>query len=71
MRKVQSKCVYQYHNMWSQAIEEENCNVVSDGRLGDLEAVPHSTLPHFEYKVRRLTDERVGGLERIKYIEKS
>jgi phenylacetate-coenzyme A ligase PaaK-like adenylate-forming protein len=27
-------------------------------------------LPRFEYKVRRWTDERVEGLERVKYIEK-
>jgi hypothetical protein len=31
-----------------------------------LEAVPHGTLPRFECKVRRWTDERVQGLERIK-----
>jgi phenylacetate-CoA ligase len=35
-----------------------------------LEEVPHGTLPRFEYKVRRWTDERVEGLERVKYIEK-
>lgn len=35
------------------------------------EEVPYGTLPRFEYKVRRWTDERVDGLERIKYIEKS
>jgi phenylacetate-CoA ligase len=36
-----------------------------------LEEVPHGTLPRFEYKVRRWTDERIEGLERVKYIEKS
>lgn len=35
-----------------------------------LEEVPHGTLPRFEYKVRRWTDERVEGLERVKFIEK-
>jgi phenylacetate-CoA ligase len=35
-----------------------------------LEEVPYGTLPRFEYKVRRWTDERIEGLERIKYIEK-
>jgi phenylacetate-coenzyme A ligase PaaK-like adenylate-forming protein len=36
-----------------------------------LEEVTHGTLPRFEYKVRRWTDERIEGLERVKYIEKS
>jgi hypothetical protein len=35
-----------------------------------LEEVPYSTLPRFEYKVRRWSDERIEGLERVKYIEK-
>ena len=35
-----------------------------------LEEVPHGSLPRFEYKVRRWTDERIEGLERVKYIEK-
>jgi phenylacetate-CoA ligase len=35
-----------------------------------VEEVPHGTLPRFEYKVRRWTDERVEGLERAKYLEK-
>jgi phenylacetate-CoA ligase len=35
-----------------------------------LEEVPHGTLPRFEYKVRRWTDERVEGLQRVKFIEK-
>ncbi|MBW2043509.1 MAG: hypothetical protein JRI96_01305 [Deltaproteobacteria bacterium] len=35
-----------------------------------LEEVPHGTLPRFEYKARRWTDERVEGLERVKYVEK-
>lgn len=36
-----------------------------------LEEVPYGTLPRFEYKVRRWTDERIEGLERIRYyIEK-
>ena len=36
-----------------------------------LEEVPPGNLPRFEYKVRRWTDERIEGLERVKYIEKS
>ena len=36
----------------------------------ELEAVPHDTLPRFEYKVRHWTDEHVQSLERIEYIEK-
>jgi phenylacetate-CoA ligase len=35
-----------------------------------VEEVPYGTLPRFEYKVRRWTDDRVKGLERVKYIEK-
>jgi hypothetical protein len=35
-----------------------------------VEEVPSGTLPRFEYKVRRWTDERVEGLERVKYLEK-
>jgi len=35
-----------------------------------VEEVSHGTLPRFEYKARRWTDERVEGLERVKYIEK-
>jgi phenylacetate-CoA ligase len=35
-----------------------------------LEEVPYGTLPRFEYKVRRWTDERVEGLKRVKYTEK-
>ncbi len=35
-----------------------------------LEEVPYGTLPRFEYKVRRWTDERVEGLQRVKFIEK-
>jgi phenylacetate-CoA ligase len=35
-----------------------------------LEEVPYGTLPRFEYKMRRWTDERVEGLKRVKYIEK-
>jgi len=35
-----------------------------------LEEVPYGTLPRFEYKVRRWTDERIEGLERVKYIAK-
>jgi hypothetical protein len=31
---------------------------------------PAGTLPRFEYKARRWTDERISGLERVKYIEK-
>ncbi|MBW2472528.1 MAG: AMP-binding protein [Deltaproteobacteria bacterium] len=34
------------------------------------EEVPYGTLPRFEYKVRRWTDARIEGLDRIKYIEK-
>lgn len=36
-----------------------------------LEEVPHGSLPRFEYKVRRWTDDRIEGLERVEYIEKS
>lgn len=28
------------------------------------------TLERFEYKARRWTDERIQGLERVKYLEK-
>jgi phenylacetate-CoA ligase len=35
-----------------------------------IEEVPHGTLPRFEYKARRWTDERIKGLERVKSIEK-
>jgi len=35
-----------------------------------VEEVPSGTLPRFEYKVRRWTDERIQGLERVKYLEK-
>ena len=35
-----------------------------------LEAVPYGTLPRFEYKVCRWTDEKIEGLKRVKYIEK-
>jgi phenylacetate-CoA ligase len=35
-----------------------------------LERVPPGTLPRFEYKVRRWTDERIEGLHRVKFIEK-
>ena len=37
----------------------------------DIEAVPKGSLPRFEYKVRRWTDERLEGLERVRYREKS
>jgi phenylacetate-CoA ligase len=32
--------------------------------------VPHGTLPRFEYKAKRWTDDRVEGLEQVKFIEK-
>ena len=35
-----------------------------------VEEVPRGTLPRFEYKVRRWTDQRVEGLERVKYLER-
>jgi phenylacetate-CoA ligase len=35
-----------------------------------VEEVPSGTLPRFEYKARRWTDERIKGLERVKYLEK-
>lgn len=35
-----------------------------------LAEVPEGTLPRFEYKVRRWTDERIEGLQRVKFIEK-
>jgi hypothetical protein len=37
----------------------------------DVEAVPHGTLPRFDYKVRRWTDERLEALEQVKFPEKS
>ena len=33
-----------------------------------LEEVPYGTLPRFEYKARRWTDERLEGLERVRFI---
>ena len=35
-----------------------------------VEEVPFGTLQRFEYKARRWTDERIEGLERVKYLEK-
>ena len=35
-----------------------------------IEEVPFGTLARFEYKARRWTDERIKGLERVKYLEK-
>jgi len=35
-----------------------------------VEEVPPGTLQRFEYKARRWTDERIEGLERVKYLEK-
>ena len=35
-----------------------------------LEVVAKGTLPRFEYKVRRWTDERIEGLQRVEFIEK-
>jgi phenylacetate-CoA ligase len=35
-----------------------------------VEEVPQGTLQRFEYKARRWTDERIEGLERVKYLEK-
>jgi phenylacetate-CoA ligase len=34
-----------------------------------VEEVAYGTLPRFEYKVQRWTDERVKGLEKVKYLE--
>jgi len=41
-------------------------------KKGDVSALlyPLGTIPRFEYKVRRWTDERIKGLERVKYLEK-
>lgn len=36
-----------------------------------VEEVPYGTIPRFEYKVRRWTDERVQGLEQVKFAEKA
>ncbi|MFQ5484595.1 MAG: phenylacetate--CoA ligase family protein [Desulfobacterales bacterium] len=35
-----------------------------------IEEVSAGSLPRFEYKARRWTDERIKGLDRVKYIEK-
>jgi phenylacetate-CoA ligase len=35
-----------------------------------VDVVPPGTLQRFEYKARRWTDERIEGLERVKYLEK-
>ena len=35
-----------------------------------VEEVPFGSLQRFEYKARRWTDERMEGLERVKYLEK-
>ena len=35
-----------------------------------IQEVPYGSLPRFEYKVRRWTDERIEGLDRVQYIEK-
>lgn len=35
-----------------------------------VEEVPYGTLQRFQYKARRWTDERIQGLERVKYLEK-
>ncbi|MBT3992086.1 MAG: phenylacetate--CoA ligase family protein [Rhodospirillaceae bacterium] len=32
--------------------------------------VPHGTLPRFEYKVKRWTDERIEGLQHVRFVEK-
>ena len=32
--------------------------------------VPHGTLPRYEYKVKRWTDDRIQGLEHVRFIEK-
>ncbi len=34
-----------------------------------IEEVVYGTLPRFEYKVQRWTDERIEGLEKVKYLE--
>ena len=36
----------------------------------DVEEVPHGTLPRFEYKARRWSDERTKGMEQVKFLEK-
>ena len=35
-----------------------------------IEEVPPGSLPRFEYKARRWTDDRITGLDRVQYIEK-
>ena len=37
----------------------------------DIEEVPHGTVPRFQYKARRWTDERLEGLEHAQCDEKS
>jgi phenylacetate-CoA ligase len=60
---------------------EDSAKAVIVGKLGEkikamtqvtmqLAEVPEGTLPRFEYKVRRWTDERIEGLQRVKFIEK-
>ena len=60
---------------------EESVKAVIVGKLGEkikamtqvtmqLAEVPEGSLPRFEYKVRRWTDERIEGLQRVKFIEK-
>ena len=35
-----------------------------------VKEVPHDTLPRFEYKVKRWTDERKEGLQQVHFVEK-
>lgn len=36
----------------------------------EFEEVPFGTIPRVDYKVRRWTDERIAGLERVEFLEK-
>ncbi|MBI2848972.1 MAG: AMP-binding protein [Chloroflexi bacterium] len=36
----------------------------------EVEEAPYGTVPRFEYKARRWTDEREVGLQRVKWVEK-
>ncbi len=36
----------------------------------DVEEVPYGTLPRFDYKSRRWTDERISGLQQVRFVER-
>jgi phenylacetate-CoA ligase len=73
--------VAKVHLEFKQMALDEKAKADIIGRLGQrikemtqvtmkIVEVPYGTLPRFEYKVRRWTDERIEGLERVTYIEK-